>query len=210
MNRVPLNLDHILLGSSDLERGITWVEKQTGVRAALGGVHPGLGTHNALLQLGSHCYLEILAPAPQRMLQVRYANLGLLREPKLVGWAVSPIDSVSLAKRVSAAGFDVSGPDNGSRCCPDGKLLRWRLFRVEDDRGGLLPFFIEWSPESAHPSVDAPSGCRLDRLFLKSPDWQALDRACRDLGVDIEVEVGNEPLLCARISGQKGVIELTS
>src|SRR5438034_11265512 len=44
---VPRLLDHILLGSNDLDRGIAFVEEHTGVRAAFGGVHPGRGTDTA-------------------------------------------------------------------------------------------------------------------------------------------------------------------
>lgn len=34
---VPTSLDHIILGVSDLGRGIAWVERRSGVRASNGG-----------------------------------------------------------------------------------------------------------------------------------------------------------------------------
>src|SRR5262245_46915510 len=40
---VPKLLDHILLGCPNLEEGIAYVEERLGVRAAFGGVHPGVG-----------------------------------------------------------------------------------------------------------------------------------------------------------------------
>ena len=46
-DEVSTLLDHILLGCSDLVRGIDFVEKHIGVQAAFGGVHPGRGTRVA-------------------------------------------------------------------------------------------------------------------------------------------------------------------
>jgi hypothetical protein len=40
-NEVPTLLDHILLGCSGLDRGVSFVEERLGLRAAFGGVHPG-------------------------------------------------------------------------------------------------------------------------------------------------------------------------
>lgn len=220
---VPTDLDHILLGVSDLERGIAWVEQRTGVRAAVGGVHPGRGTRNALLSLGLQHYLEIIAPDPspqpaktapvgdpdpQQPGKDMYDKLSAMTEPRLFDWAIHTHDIVAAAKRAVAAGFAIDGPRDGSRARPDGKTLHWKSFNLQDDRGGLLPFFIEWSRESIHPSEDAPKGCTLKRFWLESPAEQALARDCKNLGVAVTVETAEKARLRAVISTPKGEVEL--
>jgi hypothetical protein len=210
---VPLALDHILLGVGDLDRGIAWVEQLTGVRAVFGGVHPGRGTRNALLSLGSRRYLEIIAPDPQQPQQGMAEALAAMREPRLFNWAVRTYDITAAARRAVAGGFAVDGPAEGSRTRPDWKTLRWKTCRLKDDHGGLLPFFIEWiftesSPESLHPSQDAPAGCTLKQFFLQSPSPQEIGKLCHGLGVDVSVERGESPLLRARIACGKGEVLL--
>jgi Glyoxalase-like domain len=207
---VPANLDHILLGISDLERGIAWVEQRTGVRAVFGGVHPGRGTQNALLSLGPRRYLEIIAPDPKQPLQSEgpAQPLASMHEPHLFNWAVHTDDIAAAAKRAVAAGFAIDGPADGSRTRPDGKALRWKACRLKDDRGGLLPFFIQWERDSVHPSEDAPAGCVLKRFALQSAQTQELEKLCQGLGVDASIEHGNKPLLRALISSNKGNVQL--
>src|ERR1700730_18698201 len=86
----PPLLDHILLGCSDLDACMAYVEGRTGVRAAFGGVHPGRGTRNALLSLGERHYLEIIAPDPQQVGVADTRNLQELVQPRLGGWAGHP------------------------------------------------------------------------------------------------------------------------
>lgn len=203
-------LDHIILGTNDLDRGIAWVEQRTGVRAAFGGVHPGRGTRNALLSLGPDGYLEIIAPDTQQPAATWFSQILNMREPRLITWAVHTSDLASLAQTARAAGIAIDGPHDGARSRPDGKLLTWKLFHLEDNRGGLLPFFIEWGRDSVHPAADAPSGCTLKDFHLQSRDAVELARACESLGVKVAVRSGEKPSIQARIASPKGVVELTS
>jgi hypothetical protein len=207
---VPTLLDHILVGSSDLERGIAFVEEHTGVRAAFGGVHPGRGTQNALLSLGERRYLEIIAPDPKQSSIEQYSVIAKLKEPRLIGWAAHRDDLEKFAERLRQEGIAFEGPQAGSRERPDGKVLRWRALRLKDDHGGLLPFFIEWSQDSTHPSVDAPKGCTLTHFEATTSETKDLLYAVSRLEIDLHVSTLDHPSLLASISSSKSQFSISS
>ncbi len=208
---LPTVLDHILLGCSDLDRGIAFVEEHTGVRAAFGGVHPGRGTRNALLSLGEKHYLEIIAPDPQQAGAPDTRNLQTLSEPRLVGWAAHPGDISQFATHLRNAGVAFEGPIPGSRKRPDGRMLQWKTLDLKNDEHGLLPFFIEWSAGTIHPSTDAPSGCKIERVAISSPNDADLRHLCSQLNLDVHVDHAETPQLLARISGPDGrIMQLNS
>ena len=211
VDQVPPMLDHILLGCNDLQRGIDFVEQHTGVRAAFGGVHPGRGTQNALLSLGTRRYLEIIAPDLQQNAAGELASmLKKLTEPRLVGWAAHPGDIQVLAADLAKAGIIAEGPTPGSRKRPDGNVLRWKTLNLKDDANGLLPFFIEWSADSPHPSADAPSGCQLLRFELLTPEPAALAKTSAKVMLAAPIAKGASPQLHAVISGPQGQLDITS
>lgn len=207
---VPTLLDHILLGSSDLERGMAFVEEHTGVRAAFGGVHPGRGTQNALLSLGERRYLEIIAPDPKQSRVEQYSVITKLKEPRLIGWAAHRDDLEQFAEQLRKEGIEFEDPQAGSRRRPDGQVLRWRALRLKDDHGGLLPFFIEWSQDSIHPSLDAPKGCTLARFEATTPESKDLLSALSRMQLDLEVRTLDHPSLRASISSPKGQFFVSS
>ena len=209
-NETPTLLDHILLGCNDLERGIAFVEERSGVRAAFGGVHPGRGTQNALLSLGERRYLEIIAPDPKQAGVQQFTVISGLKEPRLIGWAAHPGDIQLLAKKLAQAGIASEGPTPGSRKRPDGKMLQWKTLRLQDDAKGLLPFFIEWSVDSLHPSADAPKGCSLVRFEAATPDPDSLAKQTALLGLDRPIAKTDKPQLRATFGSPKGQFSLTS
>jgi hypothetical protein len=209
-NGTPRLLDHILLGASDLDGGIAFVEQRTGVRAAFGGVHPGAGTRNALLSLGENRYLEIIAPDPQQPPSADARGLKNLDEPVLVGWAAHPGDIEVFGNRLKSEGVAVVGPKAGSRKRPDGRVLNWKTLGLKDDAGGLLPFFIEWSASSIHPSMDSPEGCHLVLFEAATPDTDELVQKVNQLRLDLSiVKAPTTPHLHAIIVGPKGDLDVT-
>src|SRR6267154_4949214 len=207
---VPALLDHIILGCNDLDKGIEFVHDATGVLPAIGGVHPGRGTRNALLSLGGRRYLEIIAPDPAQTEIVHFPQIRSMTDPRLIGWAVHPPDIAALAMRLRENKVEFTGPSDGSRKRPDGQVLNWKTINLADDRHGLLPFFIEWSADSVHPSKDVPAKCTLDYFEILSADPQDLAATLKRIGLDFPVQRSDKTRLHAVISGPKGELRLTS
>jgi hypothetical protein len=207
---VPELLDHILIGSPDLDAGIKFIEERTGVRAAFGGVHPGAGTRNALLSLGANRYLEIIAPDPAQPNTEDKRNLRSLEEPVIVGWAQHPGDIEAFAQRLKGEGVEVIGPKPGSRKRPDGRVLNWKTLALKDDAGGLFPFFIEWGAGTMHPSIDAPQGCSLElfEAISAEQDLIPLRHRAGQLNLDLKINSGRTPHLHAIVVGPKGRLNI--
>ena len=164
-----VEIDHVILGINNLERGIQEFESRTGVTPKRGGEHPGRGTQNALVTLGNGRYLEILAPASSQ-------RPTASREPWVdhadltpVGWALHTRAIGSVVAQLRAAGFTIQDPTAGSRRTPDGALLQWQSAGVSEPGLELVPFFIEWSKDTTHPSTSSPSGCTLVSMELTHP-----------------------------------------
>jgi len=207
---VPAMLDHIILGCNDLDKGIEFVHEATGVLPAMGGVHPGRGTRNALLSLGERRYLEIIAPDPAQSEIAHFPQIRSMTDPRLIGWAVHPLDIAAIAKQLRENKVAFQGPDDGSRKRPDGRVLNWKTINLADDRHGLLPFFIEWSADSVHPSKDAPSRCSLAYFEILSADPDELSSTFKRIGLHLPVQRSDKARLHALISGPKGDVKLST
>ena len=205
-------MDHLVLGVPDLARGIELVEHRTGVRARFGGQHPGRGTHNALLSLGSRQYLEIIAIDPKQVeaAGLLFPELKDLSEPRLIGWAVAVENLVETARRATTQNIATIGPLAGSRVQADGSLLAWQTLRISGPRAEGLPFFIEWQRGTAHPSQHSPSGCTLTSFEVEHTDAERMRRTLKGLGVDAKVVPSAlEVRLKARLQTPQGEVELS-
>ena len=206
-------VDHLLLGTRDLDAGIEWVAETFGVKAAVGGSHPGRGSRNALIAFRQRRYLEIIAPDPAQPPENLTRNLRTLEEPRLIAWASASTDLSALAKRLQERGQRVTGPLDGARIRPDGGKLAWRTLSLEEafEQAGAdpIPFFIQWSPESSHPSQDSPQGCDVIGFAIEHPKADAVRALLAQAGIDADVRQAKSCRLIATLDTPKGRVVLS-
>jgi hypothetical protein len=208
---LAVQLDHLMWGAPSLAAGVREVERRFGVAPAPGGVHPGLGTANALLGLGDDVYLEVIAPDPAQQSDGNMGGrLAALKRQGLITWAVRTVDLEAVAARARGAGFATRGPVATERRAPDGSLLAWELLFVGDHPfGALLPFFIDWH-DTPHPALTNPAGGRLERLEIRARDAGSLNRAFAALGMPFEADPATGEGLLATIGSPAGEVLLES
>lgn len=194
-------IDHILIPVADLADGARHLEQTYGLRALPGGRHPGVGTGNMIVPLGSS-YLELIAvvePAEAGSPSALRVTNALRDGRTFVTWAARTDRLDALRARLQAAGV-ARVVQNGARARPDGVMLRWRtLSLVPFGEPSVLPFIIEWGvPPAQHPAaatVEHPSGARgIRRLRLGDPHPdEATRRLASLLGEEISTLVVVEP-----------------
>ena len=184
--------DHFAVACQDLEEGVRYVESLTGVRAAPGGPHPGIGTHNALLSLGSDVYLEIIAADPEQEEPASPRPFGIDDHPgpRLAAFAIHPgteetIDSVADTIRIH--GPAPAPVMSMSRVKPDGEEISWRLTRANGV--GLVPFVIDWGA-TPNPATVTPGGCSLVAMEGSDPDPSGIRALHQDLGLNSTISDG--------------------
>ncbi|MBL8555660.1 MAG: VOC family protein [Phenylobacterium sp.] len=201
-----MRLDHLVLGAPDLEAGVREVTARLGVAPAPGGVHPTMGTANALLSLGGRVYLEVMAPAPgQSEPTGNGRQLAGLAGPTLGMWAARAADFDAVAAAARAAGLAPMDPVPGSRRAEAGELLEWRMLFIGGHAfGRFVPFFIDWRA-TPHPATTSPTGARLIRFSVAHPQAAELRHIYQALGLDIEVAEG-PARMTAEIEGVSGPV----
>ena len=175
--------DHLVVAVRSLDEGVAEFERLTGVKAGVGGKHPGRGTENALVSFGGGKYLEIIAPQAGATLAPRDQGMLKLDRLRIIGWAVSVTDVDQAVTALKAAGFAATTPQPGSRVTPAGETLEWTTFGLSNEPIAMAPFFIKWGASTKHPSTTAPGGCEMPSLKIVDPASDRLSAALGSLRV---------------------------
>ncbi len=144
----PVEIDHVLVGVPDLDDAAATLQARFGLTSLPGGRHPGWGTANRIVPLGS-AYLELVTVVDRGEAAGSAFGrwvLAMLVGGPVCGWAVRTEDLDAVAARLT---LDVA---SGSRQTGSGRRLRWRTAGVDQASAEpALPFFIEWEPGTVLP-----------------------------------------------------------
>ena len=189
-------IDHVMICVRDLQQGVD-AYRRIGFTVNPGGVHPGVGTENAIAFFQDD-YLELLAVRNGAESEAGASLMDFLaRGPGLRYVAVQSDDLASDVAAMRRRGVDVSDVTDGGRRTPEGRELRWRAARL--GAGNPLPiFFIEHLTPLAerrrgHTGEHPNGALRTERVYIAVPDVsKAAELYSRVLGVAMpRVQRGN-------------------
>jgi Glyoxalase-like domain len=185
-----VHLDHLVIAAATLEAAVAWAAERLGVAIPPGGSHERMGTHNAVLPLGSDLgpdiYLEIIAinAAAQPPTRARWFGLDdpamrkrLASEgPQLITWVVRSDDLAATVASSSVALGVIHPMSRGA--------IHWQI-TIRDDGslplGGLVPVAIEWPPGPHVSTRMTDAGLRLAGLRLAHPNHTELEAALQSI-----------------------------
>ena len=207
---VTTELDHLVVAAHSLAQGLDHMRGVLGVDLPAGGAHPRMATHNHLLRLGDHMFLEVIAidpaappPARPRWFQLDDPELQaeLAQAPRLLTWVVRThqITDVLLASTEPLGAIEPMQRGD----------LRWLITIPHDGalpQRGLIPTVLQW-PDGPVPATRmADLGFALDRLEAVHPDPAAHRRDLASIGADrhVEITAGPRPHLIAHLRTPHG------
>jgi hypothetical protein len=174
---VILGVDHLVLAVDDPDAAAAELEANLGLAASGGGRHDALGTFNRLVWLGD-AYLELIGVFDRGLAEASWLGPAVLaaleRGGGLATWAVA-VDDLAAHLRWAPESAGLSGPLDGERRRPDGRLARWRLAHPPE-LSSSSPFLIEhdtkaaeWTPEerTARAAEAHPIGGRVRLVSLE-------------------------------------------
>ena len=137
-----VELDHVILGTPDLEATARRLEAEHRLASLPGGRHVGLGTENRIVALGE-AYLELMGIAdPAEAAGNPFGEWVTGRVAggeAWLGWCVRTDDLDGVCARLRLEPLPMS------RARPEGGELRWRLAGLDRAMTDpTLPFFIQW------------------------------------------------------------------
>lgn len=205
-----MQLDHIILAINNLEKGVRQFESMTGIEPIYGGEHPNWDTQNAIIPLHHHMYIEIMAP--KNDLEVVPDFLKNINTLKPIGFAMATHDINQMEKTIQQLNYKSTGIQAGSRVTPQGQQLKWSMLTVTEPNLGMNPFFISWSDDTGHPSLNSTKKYELKQIIFKTPYHHEINNLLASLDthiVSLQPEHSKQTTLEIALKSPKGDVLFT-
>ena len=207
----PNNIDHFVIGTSNLISGTRILENILKSRFSSGGEHKIMATHNNLLKLQSNFYLEIIAnnqkadtPSRRRWfsLDEKIIKEKIYKSPRLLCWVLK-VDNIEEA--VKKCGYYPGEIIELSR-----DDLEWKVtipFNGKLIENGVLPILIEWK-NNKHPTKKlSKSKVSIYKLSLFHPEPKKIKKIINNLVNSEFIEISKGiPKIELSLSTQNGIV----
>lgn len=184
-------LDHIVLGVSNLDKAIDDFEKLTGIRPVMVVSLNGVGTKSARVAFNEPIFLEIIGPDEKQGLKHMGEKLSKIPEGEFVPIHYG-VRSKQLPERKQAWKELGLGCDMVTMVAKDrGMPWKWDMWIVQDhEEGGLIPYFCDWKDQH-HASGRLPIMGDFGSITVRAPADSPLHKLMADVK-NVNVESGPE------------------
>ena len=200
-------LDHVVLGTCDLEKAMADLEAMTGIKPIGVTSMNGLGTKKAQVAFENCAYLEIIGPDPKQASTPLSEKLQNFEEGKIapIHFAVRSTRCKS-RKESDWSKFDVDKITMVAR--DQGMPWNWDLYILAGhEEAGLIPHFVQWSDEK-HPAAKLPIVGSLDWVGVRAPSDSSVHKLLDGIS-GVAVESG-DALLEVTFTSSKGTHTFSS
>ena len=200
-------VDHIGLCVPDTEKGVGWLEDQTGAKVRLAKPKPEQWYWSGGLNIAKDSFLEVVGPNPEWLKFHPIKELfKSLPEPQILFWYVSVSGFEAYQQTVKAAGGSIKNIQkvNLDRNAPgDARFISGFA------GSGLVtqrPNIIQWLGRPAG-FEDASLECSLTDFHIESPQAHKINKIIDRMGVDIQVEQGPSKI-CITLDTPQGALTI--
>lgn len=206
------SIDHVVFTVFDLDQSMEDFERRLGIRPIFGGHHKTFGTKNALVNLDSGMYLELLAAddANRAVKRPRWMGVDVLTKPQLTRWALKSTNLERDSRILKKYHPDMGQIMEGSRNTATGSRLQWQLSRpLALPEVELIPFCIDWGSSEIHPNQALPDmDCSLIELYGTHPSPKVYAKVFEELDIVFRVEEAPQIRLKMVLESPRGTVTL--
>jgi len=207
----PRIIDHIVYAVPDLERAMSQLEDQLGIRPVFGGFHKTQGTKNALLNLGAGCYLEILAIDEENteINGPRWMGIDLITEPRVTRWAIKSETIKQDSETLKSYDSKMGEIYQGSRKTTAGETLAWKMILpLPSPKIELMPFMVDWSGSAFHPTEKLEDICSIKEISFVGNSPNTSNEVFNKLNISTFISKAEKDMISVTIKGPSGIVVL--